>query len=513
MPDALPPDNVRPLRQELAQNLEAEQAVLGALLVDGESFRVVKDRISADDFYLLAHQRIFGACCELNEDGDPIDAVSVMTRLTGAGVLGKSVPVELPFELSKGLGTAGNAKYYADVVSKTARVRHLQLAAESVLARSRTASPDEVFAFAQEALGKLKYSDADLRSPKETDIGLELGGLQLVRASEVQEEPVEWLIPGLLARRELNDLSGDPGVGKGGIVASWSARITREHPKASVLYFGTEDRLGHVTARLRAEGADRARVFLLDIRSSGMPRLPSEIEKVEALVRHTNAVLIAFDPALEAMDEGLDSHKQQDVQNFCASLGNLAHRTGCAALTIRHFNKASGVSAMYKAAGSIAFNGRARMALVVGKDKETGSRVLTVSKGNVGKDTASVSFDIIEKDGSTVVAWGEASTVSADELVNQEPKKRRGPAPASLEAACDVLRAMLSNGPMKVDDILRCAKAEGISRPSVYRAKQALHLVAATVDLRSAWRLSDAEQHNGNLRHTPSASQVSGDET
>jgi hypothetical protein len=315
-------------------------------------------------------------------------------------------------------------------------------------------------------------------------------GLALVRAKDVTEEPVEWLIPGFVARRELTDLSGDPGVGKGGILASWAARVTSTSDEGVIL-FSTEDRLGHVKARLRAEGADLNRVLLLDIREANSnPILPGDIDLVEQAVREYRAALVAFDPALEFMGADLDSHKQQDVQLFAASLGNLAHRTGSAILTVRHNNKAQGVAAIYRSAGSIAFIARARMALMANKDKENGGRVLSVVKGNIGKDSAAVAFDIVEKDGSTVVAWGETVSITADELVNQDPKKRGRP-PAAVEGAADLLRDVLAAGPMKIDDVLRCAKSEGVGRATTYRAKKLLKLESCTLDLHSAWRLPE----------------------
>jgi hypothetical protein len=166
----------------------------------------------------------------------------------------------------------------------------------------------------------------------------------------------------------------------------------------------------------------------------------------------------------------------------------MAHRTRAAVVTVRHLNKTSGVAAIYKGAGSIAFVARARMALLIAKDKENACRVLTVVKGNIGKDTHSATFDIVEKDDSTVVAWGEASVVSADELVNQDPK-RRGPKPEKTEAARDFLTDLLGNGPVAKQEAVGRAKSAGIGRTVVYEAAKALRLQSVTVDLRAAWRL------------------------
>jgi putative DNA primase/helicase len=321
-----------------------------------------------------------------------------------------------------------------------------------------------------------------------TETGAAVAGLKLVWAEVVREEPVSWLVPGFLAMGELTDLSGDPGVGKGCVTASWAARVTAEDTNATVILCSTEDRLSTTRSRLRAEGADLHRVALLDIREAYSLVLPGHATTLEAMIRAIGAKLLVLDPALEFMDPGLDSHKQQDVQQFTAALAGIAHRTGSAVLNVRHLNKSMGSAAIYKAAGSIAFVGRARMALLAAKDKESGGRVLAVVKGNIGRDSHAVAFDLTEKDGAPVVTWGDPVTISADELVNQDPK-RHGPAPEKQEAARDFLAALLADGPVAKQEALRKAKAAGVGRTVVYATAKAMGLATCTLDLGPAWRL------------------------
>jgi len=324
------------------------------------------------------------------------------------------------------------------------------------------------------------------REPGEDDDLDERTGIPLVPASQIPDEPIEWLEPGFLARGELTDLSGDPGVGKGAITISWAAKHSHEAP---VLMLVTEDRLSHVAARLRAEGANLDRVFLLDIRQENCgPVLPSDINELERVVLDRGAALVVLDPALEFMSGELDSHKQQDVQRFTAALAGLAQRTKAAVVVVRHLNKTVGTSAIYKGAGSIAFVARARMALLVAKDKQHGGRVLTVVKGNFAKDTLSVTFDIVEKDGSTVVVWGEASTVTADELVNQQPK-RHGPAPQKGEALRDLLTTLTATGAVAKAKVVAEAERQNLgSRTLVYEVAKKMGLADCTVDLKSGWK-------------------------
>lgn len=318
--------------------------------------------------------------------------------------------------------------------------------------------------------------------------------IPLVRACDVVEKPVEWVVEPFLARGELTDLSGDPGVGKGGITVSWAARVTRQIPDATVIFFATEDPLGRVRARLRAEEADLERVLFLDItQPNASPILPGDAGEVEEIVRRYNAALLILDPALEFMQADLDSHKQQDVARFMGPLLGIAQRTGAAFLTVRHNNKNAGASALHRASGSIGFTGKVRLALTAAKNEQTGERALAVTKNNLGPDKHTVSYNVVTKGDAPIIAWGDVLTLSADELVNQEPGKKRGPAPEKLEAACDLLRSILAGGPMKVDDVLRCARSEGISRSRVYLAKDALAVEKVTLDLRPAWRLPPRE--------------------
>jgi len=125
---------VRPSR-ELPHNLEAEQAVLGALLIEETAFDLVADRLTGPDFYLHAHQVIFETCAELAQERQAIDPVLLHQRLDAKGLLGAAVPRELPFALAKGLGTAANVRHYSGIVAELARVRRVQVVAQRVLAR------------------------------------------------------------------------------------------------------------------------------------------------------------------------------------------------------------------------------------------------------------------------------------------------------------------------------------------------------------------------------------------
>jgi replicative DNA helicase len=124
-----------PLRgaRDLPNNVEAEQAVLGALLIDETAFDQVAPLLKTADFYLLAHQHVFAACEELAKESQTIDPVLVNHRLDARGLLGSAVPRELVFGLSRGVGVTGNVVHYARVVQDLSRGRKMMLTAQRVV--------------------------------------------------------------------------------------------------------------------------------------------------------------------------------------------------------------------------------------------------------------------------------------------------------------------------------------------------------------------------------------------
>jgi replicative DNA helicase len=121
--------------RDLPHNLEAEQAVLGAVLLDENAFDQVAALLKPGDFYLLAHQHVFDICMALAAEAKTIDPVLVMQRLDAKGWLGTAVPRELPLSLARGLGTASNAGHYARVVQDLSRLRQMMLTAQRLVER------------------------------------------------------------------------------------------------------------------------------------------------------------------------------------------------------------------------------------------------------------------------------------------------------------------------------------------------------------------------------------------
>lgn len=107
------------------QSLEAEQAVLGALLVSGDGVTRIVDSLDPEYFYRKAHQVIFAAMLDLYESNEPIDIVTISQYLKDQGKLENVGGRQYITDLSLSVATTANLEYYAKVVQEKAILRQL----------------------------------------------------------------------------------------------------------------------------------------------------------------------------------------------------------------------------------------------------------------------------------------------------------------------------------------------------------------------------------------------------
>jgi len=111
---------------------EAEESVLGSLLIDKDAFTQIADLLEPDDFYKETHKKVYWACLELYEKGAPCDVVSVVNRLKEKKEL-DSVGGEVQVaHLATVVATAGSINHYANIVQKYATLRRLISAASGI---------------------------------------------------------------------------------------------------------------------------------------------------------------------------------------------------------------------------------------------------------------------------------------------------------------------------------------------------------------------------------------------
>jgi len=115
-------------------NIEAEESVLGAVMLSADAANIALEKLRAEDFYKPAHQSVFEAINRLFDGNQPIDAVTVADHLRRTNQLDRVGGVGFLTTLLDGVPTTSNIGYYADIVEETAARRRL-LAAGSAVAR------------------------------------------------------------------------------------------------------------------------------------------------------------------------------------------------------------------------------------------------------------------------------------------------------------------------------------------------------------------------------------------
>jgi replicative DNA helicase len=106
-------------------NLEAEMALLGSVLVDKEMMATVSEIVRAEDFYASLHETIFLALVTLNDRGEPLDKISLAEELRSRGMLDKVGGIAYLSSLMDTVATAASAEYYAKIVREKASLRGL----------------------------------------------------------------------------------------------------------------------------------------------------------------------------------------------------------------------------------------------------------------------------------------------------------------------------------------------------------------------------------------------------
>jgi len=115
------------------QSHEAEQCLLGCLLVDTEAFYKIADAVQAEDFYRQSHRAIFDAMIDLNARHEPIDLLTLGNRLEEVEKLQLVGGRAYLVELANSVTTAGNVAHYAQIVRKKSTLRRLLSVAGDIM--------------------------------------------------------------------------------------------------------------------------------------------------------------------------------------------------------------------------------------------------------------------------------------------------------------------------------------------------------------------------------------------
>ena len=299
--------------------------------------------------------------------------------------------------------------------------------------------------------------------------------VKIIRMSDVELTPVDWLWKPYLPFGKLSVLQGNPGEGKTYFAMHLAAACTngkllpnmeRMEP-FNVIYQTAEDGLGDtVKPRLIEAGADLDRVLVID---DSEVQLTLSDERIEKAIIENNARLVIIDPIQAYLGADVDMNRANEVRPIFMRLGQVAQRTGCAILLIGHLNKAAGMQSLQRGLGSIDIAAAVRSVMFIGKLKHDPTmRILTHEKSSLAPPGVSLAFSLGDEGG---FRWVGEYDITADEMLSGiEPQRE-----TKTQQAKDLICTLLAGGKQVLsEDIDKAALERGIPGRTVRDAKREL---------------------------------------
>lgn len=344
------------------------------------------------------------------------------------------------------------------------------------------------------------------------------GKAVLTLASSVQERAIEWLWDRYIPLGAVSLVAGRQGEGKSTVVSDLVARISNGLPMpdgskarhGGVVWMTAEESASvDIIPRLKTHGADLSRIAILEGKATaegtkGISLADADVIE-DAILKTPDCRLLIVDPLGGFIGGQVDINADNQVRDSLKPLGRLAEKYKVAVVIICHLNKdESRKVAVNMINGSTGISGYARAAYMVLRDpRDRAKRYFSECKRNNGKHTATLPFEIVSGESRLDSEGNEISTAkvqwaaeSIDKVADELLSEWQGTIGKSKsEAAQALISDLLSTGAKESEVIFAEGQRLGISKDTIYRAKEALGVKAkpGTKGGRWLWELPEAE--------------------
>ncbi len=249
------------LSRQAPHSAEAEQAVLGSVLIDSRCINDIVGIVRPDDFYLQTNREIYETVYEMFSYSQVIDPVTVLDKMRERGVYDEESSSKYLMQLMEITPTAANAKQYAQIVHDKALLRRLTETASDIIETVYTGggTASDVLEAAEKRIFALRRGN--------TGESLEHIGTVLLkvfdRLTEMAESgsDISGLSTGLrdldkfisgLNKTDLLILAARPGMGKTAMALNLALNVAKKNPKRTVAFFSLEMSKQQLVTRLIA---------------------------------------------------------------------------------------------------------------------------------------------------------------------------------------------------------------------------------------------------------------------
>jgi replicative DNA helicase len=357
------------------QNVEAEQSVLGAILLDNTAMAKVMELLTDEEFYRTAHRKIYQAMLELSDRGEVIDQITLTECLKARSELEAVGGSAYLAELVQVVPTAANVRYHSKIVRDKALLRGLIQTSTEVVTRGYdgTVAVDELLDFAERSVFSLAQGKLDRSFTPVNQIIKE--SLDVVDKLSKRKERVTGVPTGFI---DLDDLTaglqpsdliviaGRPSMGKtslalgmaqhaalhaGTVVGIFSLEMSK--PQLVLRMLSSEARVdSHAlrTGRLQkedwwrlAEAAgklEQAPIYIDDSGAVTVQQMRGKARRLKAEKRGLDLLIVDY---LQLMQGKSDSEsRQQEISDISRSLKTLAKELNVPVIALSQLSRGSG---------------------------------------------------------------------------------------------------------------------------------------------------------------------------
>ena len=439
-------------------SVEAEEAVLGSMLIDAEALDAVSEVVDPADFYIVKHRWIFEAMQALRERAEPIDFVTVTHEIETRGQMDEAGGPAFVSHLINVVPTAIHAVGYAKIVQRAAvRRRLLDLASQAAQA-GYDAEGEIDFEALQARLDALRHEAAP-------------GAARMLTAHDILTtdwpEPV-WVIPNYLPAG-LTFLGGKQKVGKSWLMmqiacakATGGRAFNLKIEQGPVLYLALEDSERRLRNRMRKQQwptkapVDFITMATFDRNIGNLAN--GGTFRIGRLVETRGYQLVVIDTFSKAVGMYMKASEQNDasiVTRAIASLQSIALQKDIAVVFLDHHSKATktdGGDPVNDVIGSVAKGGVADTMWGLYRERgRLGAALQIVGRDIDGDLNLMLTFD---KDLGIWQYEGDGSelrmTQRREEILEALGKLKRG----MLQAICDLIGQPKSNTHSRLQELV-----------------------------------------------------------
>ncbi len=291
-------------------SVEAEQSVLGALMLNNDAWFNIADKIEARDFFRAAHQIIFEVMGELAEDNQALDAVTISEALQSRGLIDKAGGNVYLAELVESVPGASNIVAYADIVREHSTFRQLIQTAANIsdsafLPEGRKA--DELLDAAEQAVFQIAEGRLKEGGPRHV-VPLLADAVNRIETLYRTRDPITGLATGYhdldrmtagLQNSDLVIVASRPSMGKTSLALNFAEHAIMQEGEGTVLFFSLEQPAEQLILRMLSSlgHIDQTRMRTGELSDEDWPRFTSAVSQLK-----DRALFIDDTPALSPND-------------------------------------------------------------------------------------------------------------------------------------------------------------------------------------------------------------------